>query len=36
MSERGYVDGIAAALPQTDEVKDAVAGVKAYVEKKKG
>ena len=36
MSERGYVDGIAAALPQTDEVKGAVAGVKAYVERMKG
>lgn len=36
MSERGYIDGIAAALPRTGEVKSAVAGVKEYVEEKKG
>ncbi len=36
VSERGYLDGIARALPQTGEIDKAVASVKEYVERRKG
>jgi hypothetical protein len=36
VSERGYVEGLAAKLPATEEVRRGVEAVKQYVERKKG